>query len=105
MVEAYLGAIFVDSGFEFEVVEKFYQSYVKPYFEDMGIYDTFANKHPTVRSSYISSNCAVEANGPSDIFAQQIQPGIRVYQLLPESRGNICYRQRDGSRSGGCHRA
>ena len=52
MVEAYLGACFVDSGFEFEVVETFYHRYVKPYFHDMAIYDTFANKHPTVRPSY-----------------------------------------------------
>lgn len=48
MVEAYLGAVFVDSDFNFEVVEAFYRQHIKPYFEDMSIYDTFANKHPTV---------------------------------------------------------
>ncbi|KAL3464231.1 hypothetical protein BJX64DRAFT_298527 [Aspergillus heterothallicus] len=47
MVEAYLGAVFVDSSFDFKVVEDFYKRHVKPYFEDMAIYDTFANKHPT----------------------------------------------------------
>ncbi|KAL2840996.1 hypothetical protein BJY01DRAFT_257202 [Aspergillus pseudoustus] len=47
MVEAYLGAVFVDSSFDFKVVEEFYKRHVKPYFEDMAIYDTFANKHPT----------------------------------------------------------
>ncbi|KAL2853696.1 hypothetical protein BJX68DRAFT_274791 [Aspergillus pseudodeflectus] len=47
MVEAYLGAVFVDSNFDFNVVEDFYKRHVKPYFEDMAIYDTFANKHPT----------------------------------------------------------
>ncbi|KAL2829943.1 hypothetical protein BDW59DRAFT_141506 [Aspergillus cavernicola] len=47
MVEAYLGAIFIDSNFNFAVVEEFYQRHVKPYFNDMAIYDTFANKHPT----------------------------------------------------------
>ncbi|KAL2783565.1 hypothetical protein BJX66DRAFT_349313 [Aspergillus keveii] len=47
MVEAYLGAVFVDSNFDFKVVEDFYKRHVKPYFEDMAIYDTFANKHPT----------------------------------------------------------
>lgn len=50
MVEAYLGAAFVDSHFCYEVVEDFFQRHVKPYFHDMTIYDTFANKHPTVRS-------------------------------------------------------
>lgn len=48
MVEAYLGAIFVDSGFDFGVIESFYSKHIKPYFEDMSLYDTFANKHPTV---------------------------------------------------------
>ncbi|KAG2025570.1 hypothetical protein GB937_002826 [Aspergillus fischeri] len=47
MVEAYLGAIFVDSKFDFQVIEVFFERQIKPFFEDMSIYDTFANKHPT----------------------------------------------------------
>ncbi|KAF7176654.1 hypothetical protein CNMCM7691_003306 [Aspergillus felis] len=47
MVEAYLGAIFVDSKFDFQVIEAFFERQIKPFFEDMSIYDTFANKHPT----------------------------------------------------------
>lgn len=48
MLEAYLGAIFIDTGLDFQVVESFYIKHFKPYFEDMSLYDTFANKHPTV---------------------------------------------------------
>lgn len=48
MVEAYIGAIFIDSNFEYQVVQDFFDKFVKVYFEDMTIYDTFANKHPTV---------------------------------------------------------
>ncbi|KAI5300776.1 Dicer-like protein 1 [Ascosphaera pollenicola] len=47
MVEAYIGAIFIDSNFEYEVVQDFFDKFVKDHFEDMTIYDTFANKHPT----------------------------------------------------------
>ncbi|KAI1956642.1 Dicer-like protein 1 [Ophidiomyces ophidiicola] len=47
MVESYIGAIFVDSNFQFEVVEDFFQRFIKGYFEDITIYDTYANKHPT----------------------------------------------------------
>ncbi|KAH3204436.1 Dicer-like protein 1 [Aspergillus fumigatus] len=47
MVEAYLGAIFVDSKFDFQVIEAFFERQIKPFFEDMSIYDTFANKHPS----------------------------------------------------------
>ena len=46
-VEAYIGAIFVDSGFDYGVVEKFFEMHLVKYFQDMSIYDTFANKHPT----------------------------------------------------------
>lgn len=47
IVEAYIGAIFVDSEYNYSEVEKFFNMHIKWYFEDMGIYDTFANKHPT----------------------------------------------------------
>jgi len=46
-VEAYIGAIFVDSGFDYAVVEQFFEMHILKYFHDMTIYDTFANKHPT----------------------------------------------------------
>jgi len=46
MVEAYIGAIFVDSEYNFSEVERFFDKHVLPYFVDMTIYDTFANNHP-----------------------------------------------------------
>lgn len=48
MVEAYIGAIFVDSNFDLGVVEDFFNRFLERHFQDMTIYDTFANKHPTV---------------------------------------------------------
>ena len=54
MVEAYIGAIFVDSSFNYEVVEDFFKRFLQHYFEDMTIYDTFANKHPTVCLLFMS---------------------------------------------------
>lgn len=55
MLEAYLGAIFVDSGFDFKVIETFFEKHVMPFFHDMSIYDTFANRHPTVRVYFFYS--------------------------------------------------
>lgn len=49
MLEAYLASIFVDSDFDYDVVEEFYSRHIKPFFIDMSLYDTFANKHPVVR--------------------------------------------------------
>ena len=56
IVEAYVGAIFVDSEFNFAEVEHFFVHHIQPYFEDMELYDTFANKHPvTFLSNFLSS--------------------------------------------------
>ncbi|ETS82388.1 hypothetical protein PFICI_04264 [Pestalotiopsis fici W106-1] len=46
IVEAYIGAVFVDSKYDYSQVEAFFRNHVEPYFEDMHLYDTFANKHP-----------------------------------------------------------
>lgn len=48
IVEAFIGAIFVDSEYNYAEVERFFDQHVKWFFEDMKIYDTFANNHPTV---------------------------------------------------------
>ncbi|KAF4555624.1 Dicer-like protein [Elsinoe fawcettii] len=49
IVEAYIGAMFLDSNFDYNQVQKFFDMHMLPYFEDMEIYDTFANDHPIVR--------------------------------------------------------
>ncbi|OKP10578.1 Dicer-like protein 1 [Penicillium subrubescens] len=47
MLEAYIAAIFVDSGFDYTVVEEFFNTHILPYFVDISLYDTFANRQPT----------------------------------------------------------
>lgn len=49
VVESYVGAVFVDSEYDYHEVERFFEAHVQPYFEDISIYDTYANNHPTVR--------------------------------------------------------
>ncbi|KAL2133085.1 hypothetical protein VTI74DRAFT_2953 [Chaetomium olivicolor] len=46
VVEAYIGAVFVDSGYDFGRVREFFGRWILPFFGDMRLYDTFANKHP-----------------------------------------------------------
>ncbi|KAI1657916.1 hypothetical protein F4813DRAFT_358400 [Daldinia decipiens] len=46
IVEAYIGALFVDSKYDYSQVQRFFDTHMRPYFEDMHIYDTFANRHP-----------------------------------------------------------
>ena len=40
--------MFVDSEYNFKEVERFFEVHIQCFFEDMSIYDTFANNHPTV---------------------------------------------------------
>ena len=47
-MESYIGALFVDSEFKYGEVERFFNEHIKWFFEDMTIYDTYANNHPTV---------------------------------------------------------
>lgn len=46
IVEAYIGAMFIDSDFDYNVVQRFFNMHIAWYFEDMTIYDGFANNHP-----------------------------------------------------------
>jgi endoribonuclease Dicer len=47
IVEAIIGAMLVDSGFNFQPVEDFFFRHVEPLFRDITLYDGFARKHPT----------------------------------------------------------
>jgi len=55
IVESYVGAMFVDSGFDYSHVQHFFDAHIKPFFVDMSIYDTFANNHPTTRLHHVMS--------------------------------------------------
>jgi endoribonuclease Dicer len=46
MVEAYIGAVFIDSNFNYGEVQRFFNQHIRPHFEDMSIYDGYANNHP-----------------------------------------------------------
>lgn len=55
ILEAFIGALFVDSEFNYQIVEKFVSDFILPYFVDMTIYDS---KSPpqSVLSLYPSAN-------------------------------------------------
>ena len=57
VVEAFVAAIFVDSGFDFNVVQHFFELHLKPFFADMtlGAYENFASNHPTTRLTRLLS--------------------------------------------------
>ncbi|KAI1108951.1 hypothetical protein F5Y14DRAFT_55076 [Nemania sp. NC0429] len=53
LVEAYIGAVFVDSEYDYGEVQRFFDTHVLPYFEDMHLYDTYANNHPVTLLSNV----------------------------------------------------
>ncbi|KAM0421502.1 hypothetical protein ACHAPT_010676 [Fusarium lateritium] len=46
VMEALVGAMFVDANYDYSVVRDFFTRFIEPYFEDMTLYDSFGNKHP-----------------------------------------------------------
>ncbi|KAL8371967.1 hypothetical protein RB595_001670 [Gaeumannomyces hyphopodioides] len=52
VLEAYVGALFVDAGYDYGVVEAFWARHVQPWFADMAAYDTYSAHHPV---TYLNS--------------------------------------------------
>ncbi|KAL7941514.1 hypothetical protein V8C42DRAFT_348640 [Trichoderma barbatum] len=52
VVEALVGAMFVDSGYSFSVVLSFFTKFIQPFFEDMALYSSFASNHPVTALSH-----------------------------------------------------
>ncbi|KAI1177932.1 hypothetical protein F4777DRAFT_586951 [Nemania sp. FL0916] len=53
IVESYIGALFVDSEYDYQQVQCFFDTHILPYFTDMHVYDTYANNHPVTLLSNI----------------------------------------------------
>jgi endoribonuclease Dicer len=56
IVESYIGAMFIDSGFQYSVVQDFFDRHVKFFFEDMSLFDSFAGNHPITHMTDILQN-------------------------------------------------
>ncbi|TDZ40611.1 Dicer-like protein 1 [Colletotrichum spinosum] len=56
VVEAYVGAVFVDSGYDYSQVCAFFDKNIRPFFTDMALYDSFANRHPVTKLSHLLYN-------------------------------------------------
>jgi endoribonuclease Dicer len=101
IVEAYVGALFIDSDFDYNEVQKFFDRHMKPYFEDMTIYDTFANNHPVTHlhtiltTNYGCQNYALMAEEmpmESPGFKSKIIAGVIVHQIV------LCHSVADSGR-------
>ncbi|QIW99706.1 hypothetical protein AMS68_005224 [Peltaster fructicola] len=53
LVEAYVGAMFIDSRFDYGQVQRFFQMHIKWHFEDMGLYEGYAREHPVTKLHHL----------------------------------------------------
>ncbi|KAK9494381.1 hypothetical protein V1508DRAFT_367147 [Lipomyces doorenjongii] len=55
-MEATLGAVLIDSDFNFSEVQSFFDRLVRPYFEDFTPYETYVSHHPTTLLAQLCSD-------------------------------------------------
>ncbi|RVX74286.1 hypothetical protein B0A52_02118 [Exophiala mesophila] len=77
LVESYLGAMLVDSNFDFVEIEKFFEKHVKPFFEDIEAYDTFANRHPTTHLSRLLHEY-FHCQGTTPVTLPQVETSVHT---------------------------
>ncbi|KAK6526764.1 Dicer-like protein 1 [Arthrobotrys megalospora] len=78
ILEAYVGAIFVDSGFNYSVVTDFFRAHVRPFFTDMSIFDSFAGNHPV---THLTSRMAELGCADFRIFSKEYKDRDKSYVL------------------------
>jgi endoribonuclease Dicer len=73
IIEAYIGAIFVDSEYDFAEVERFFDAHIRWFFNDMSVYDTYANRHPT---TFLTNFLQVNMGCMEWVLTHRELPGI-----------------------------
>ncbi|TQN73169.1 Dicer-like protein 1 [Colletotrichum shisoi] len=94
VVEACIGAIFIDSGYDYNHVRVFFDTHIRPFFTDMALYDSFASRHPVTNLTHILQDgfgCqewrlmvsevapTVEEGGAAAITSSQILCGVILH--------------------------
>ncbi|PHH81314.1 hypothetical protein CDD82_1058 [Ophiocordyceps australis] len=98
MLEALVGAIFVDSGYDISAVRGFFERWIQPFFVDMTLYDSFASRHPVTALSqllqaqmgcqrwrlYVTAVPAMEADGVLPFTENDVVCALMVHQEAVE---------------------
>lgn len=78
VVEAFVAAMFVDSKFDFSVVQKFFDMHLAPFMVDMTIYDHFAGNHPITRLTKL-----LQENFGCNEFRMKCMTQSQTEELIP----------------------
>ncbi|KAI1433141.1 hypothetical protein GGR50DRAFT_670129 [Xylaria sp. CBS 124048] len=95
LVESYVGALFVDSEYDYQQVQRFFNDHVLPYFEDIHLYDTYANSQPVTLLSNIlatqfrcmqwSVPCSETDDEDGEFTAKKIVAAVMIHGSVRES--------------------
>lgn len=94
ILESYIGAVFVDSEYNYEEVQRFFNNHILPYFEDMHLYDTYANNHPvTLLSNALNTEfrcawwrimCSETDDEDREFAATKVVAGVMIHGAIRE---------------------
>jgi len=91
LVEAFIGALFVDSSFDYTLVERFFEKHILWFFEDLDLYAGYANRHPTtylyqkLTGEFKCTNYdieSVERDGPMNV---KVTAAVMIHQEVIET--------------------
>lgn len=95
LVEAFVGALIVDSGFDYTLVERFFEKHVLWFFEDLDLYAGFANRHPTtylyqkLTDEFKCINYGVECVEREGLVNVKIMAAVLIHQeVIDTSTGD-----------------
>ena len=115
VVEAYVGAVFVDSRYDYSTVQAFFDAHIRPWFEDMALYDDFATKHPVTHLARLMQQVlgcgewrllvrevapAAEEAGAACLIESSVACGLLVHGKVVENRKTM-YQMRPSTRNSG----
>lgn len=91
LVEAFIGALIVDSGFDYTLVERFFEKHMLWFFEDLDLYAGYANRHPTtylyqkLTDEFKCTNYAVECVERDGLMNVKITAAVLIHQKVIET--------------------
>jgi endoribonuclease Dicer len=95
LVEAFIGALIIDSGFDYTLVERFFEKHILWFFEDLDLYAGFANRHPTtylyqkLTDEFKCKNYAVECVEREGLMSVKITAAVLIHQeVIDTSTGD-----------------
>jgi endoribonuclease Dicer len=99
IVEAFVAALFIDSEFDFTVVQTFFDMHIKRFFVDMTLYDKFAGNHPVTRlTKLLNIGFGCREFRIATASQDSVLPGKPTIISMVMIHNNVCFHYLSDSR-------